>query len=405
MRSSRGGGDLQRDEDLHVPADTRLFTRPFVVLCLATFFFYLSFYLILPVMPLYVAGMGGTPTQVGLIIGLFAFTAMILRPPAGWIIDTRGHRLVLRAGMGIFMLASLGYTVARSVDAVLALRLFHGMGMGLFPTAATVMVAEVAPPPRRGEAMGWFGIANSAGLIIGPAAGTALAVGMGFPVLFLVAGAVASLGLASLLVLPSTGKPPERTGRSLRWRDFFSSAAVLPSTVLLFLYVPYGALVSFIPIIATRRGLENPGTFYTVFALAVLLVRAQAGQLSDRRGRVLVILPGMLVASLAFAVLGLTSGVMGVLVGAAIYGIAFGGAQPALMALTADRVPPEERGKAMGTFYTAWELGITTGAVGSGLLVQVADFSQMFLASSAMPLAGALLSLAARTPGRPRPSA
>lgn len=387
-----------------MPAEARLFARPFVIICLATFFFYLSFYLILPVMPLYVAGMGGTPTQLGLIIGLFAFMAMVLRPPAGWIIDTRGYRLILLVGMAIFMLASWGYIIARSVDAVLALRLFHGMGMGLFPTAATVVVAEVAPPARRGEAMGWFGIANSVGLIIGPAAGTALAGRMGFPVLFLVAGGVAALGLVCTGVIPGVGRPPEKHGRAIRWRDLFSRAAVLPSVLLLFLYIPYGALVAFIPIIGTGRGLENPGTFYTVFALAVLLVRAKAGHLSDRRGRAAVILPGLLVASIAFAVLGLTSGPIGVLLGGAIYGIGFGAVQPALMALTADRVPLEERGKAMGTFYTAWELGIAAGSVGSGLLLRVADFPLMLLASSAIPLAGAMLTLRARSPAGPRTS-
>ncbi len=301
-----------------MPADSPLFTRPFVITCLATFFFYLSFYLLLPTMPLYVAGKGGTPAQLGLVFGLFAFVAMILRPPVGWIIDTRGTHLVLLAGMAIFLVASLGYTAAGSVETILALRLFHGMGMGLFPTAATVLVAEVAPPARRGEAMGWFGIANSAGLIIGPAAGTALAARMGFPALFLSAGGMAALGLACTAILPRVGRPPEARGRAVRRRDFFSRAAILPSAILLFLYLPYGALVSFIPIIATRRGLGNPGVFYTVFALAVLMVRAKAGRLSDRRGRAAVILPGMLVAALAFAVLGLTSGPIGVLAGGGV---------------------------------------------------------------------------------------
>ena len=113
-----------------MPADVPLFTRPFVVTCLATFFFYLSFYLILPVMPLYVSAMGGTSFQIGLIIGLFSFMAMVLRPPAGWIIDTRGCRVVLLTGMAIFLLASLGYVITHSVMGVLGLRLFHGVGMG-----------------------------------------------------------------------------------------------------------------------------------------------------------------------------------------------------------------------------------------------------------------------------------
>jgi MFS family permease len=176
---------------------------------------------------------------------------------------------------------------------------------------------------------------------------------------------------------------------------------VLPSGVLLFLYVPYGMMIAFIPIIAARRGLGNPGTVYTVFALAVLVIRAKAGRISDRRGRAAVILPGMLLAALGFVILGLTSGPTGVLVGAAIYGAAFGSVQPALMALTADRVPAEERGKAMGTFYTAWEFAISAGATGSGLLLRVADYPLMLLVGSAFPLVGALLALRARTPAAP----
>jgi predicted MFS family arabinose efflux permease len=112
----------------------------------------------------------------------------------------------------------------------------------------------------------------------------------------------------------------------------------------------------------------------------------------------------MLVASVAFATLGLTSGLIGVLASAAIYGIAFGAVQPALLALTADRVRPEERGKAMGTFYTAWELGISSGAVAAGLLLKVTEFPVMWLWSAGMPVLGALLSLKARSSPLPRVS-
>ncbi len=387
-----------------MPADPPLFTRSFTVICLATFFFYASFYLILPVMPLYVSAMGATSFQIGLIIGLFAMMAMVLRPPTGWIIDTRGCRVVLVAGMAIFLLASLGYLIAHSVGAVLALRLFHGMGMGLFPTAATVVVAEVAPPARRGEAMGWFAIANSVGLILGPVVGMPIAAGAGFRTLFLVAGGVALMGLACIGMLPRIGRVPAQIARPPRPQDFFSPAAVLPSVLLLFLYVPYGTMLAFIPLVAADRGLGNPGTFYTAFALAVLVIRSRAGHVSDRRGRPAVIIPGLLMAGVAFAILALTSGRIWVLVGAAIYGFGFGSVQPALMALTADRVPPEERGKAMGTFYTAWELGIMTGSAGAGLLLEVTDFSLMLLAGSFMPMAGALLAFRACPPAVPRRS-
>ncbi len=386
------------------PNGASLFTRPFVVICLATFFFYLSFYLILPVVPLYLAAMGRTSFQIGLIIGLFSFMAMLLRPPSGWIIDARGCKGVLVAGMAIFMLASFGYVPAHSVSTVVLVRLFHGLGMGLFPTAATVVVAEVAPLARRGEAMGWFGVANSMGLVIGPVAGTSIAAGTGFGGLFVIAGGVALAGLVCVWLLPRVERAPARGARLPRPRNFFSRAAVLPSALLFCLYVPYGAMTAFLPIIATGRGLANPGTFFTVFALTVLLVRAKAGHVSDRRGRAAVIIPGLVAAGVSFAILGLTSARIWVLVGAAVYGVGFGSVQPALMALTADRVPLEERGKAMGTFYTAWELAITMGSTGAGLLLRMADVPLMLMANSFIPMAGALLAIRTRPPSASRVS-
>jgi len=373
-----------------------LLTRAFLLVCLATGCFYLSFYLILPVMPLYVAGLGGTSSQIGLIIALFAFVSMVMRPPAGWLIDMKGSRSVLLVGMAIFLLASLGYLLTPSVRGILALRLFHGLGMGLFPTAATVVIAELAPPARRGEAMGWFGIANSLAYILGPAGGLAVVAWTGYAALFLLAAGMAALGLVCIWLLPMPARKTSPPARLPRLEDIFSQAALLPSAILLFLYLPYGSLISFLPIVATQRGLANPGLFFTVYAAAMLLVRSKAGEISDRRGRAAVILPGMVIAAASLVVLGLATGPAGILVGGAIFGIAFGMVQPTLMALVADRVPLAERGKAMGTFYVAWELGITAGAAGSGWLLNSIDFEMLFLVAAAAPVAGAFLALRTR---------
>jgi MFS family permease len=109
----------------------------------------------------------------------------------------------------------------------------------------------------------------------------------------------------------------------------------------------------------------------------------------------------MIVTGAALLVLGVTTGAGGVLVGGAILGLGFGSAQPALMALTTDRAGPSERGKAMGTFYTAWELGIASGAAGAGWLLNVTDFATLFLVGAAVPIGGAFVALKARpTVGR-----
>ncbi len=376
----------------------RLFTRSFTAICLAAFFFYVSFYALLTILPLYVKAIGGTPFQIGLIIGLFAFVAMLSRPPAGWVIDTRGVRIVLVVGMLVFLAASFAYIAAHSVLAILIIRVFHGVGMGLFPTAATVVVAQVTPPARRGEARGWFGIANGLGFMLGPGLGSPLAAWLGFPALFTASGLAAAVGLGCLFVIPQleeTLKPAERLPGI---RDLFSRAALLPSILVLALCIPYGTLISFFPLISLGRGLANAGAAYTVFAGAVLAIRAKAGSVSDRYGRAAVIVPGLLVEALAFLLLGLTGDWISVLGGAALFGIAFGSVQPALLALTVDRVSSEERGKAMATFYTAWEFGIAVGSSGAGLLLQRMDFGGMLLLIGILPITGVVLALTLRRP-------
>ena len=155
--------------------------------------------------------------------------------------------------------------------------------------------------------------------------------------------------------------------------------------------------MAFIPIVAQARGLTNPGLFYTVFGIAMLLVRAKAGRISARRGRAAVIVPGMVVTAASMAALALAAGPAGILVGAALFGLGLGSVLPALMALTTDRVGQEERGKAMGTFYFAWELGIAIGSAASGWLLNFLDFSTLFALISIAPILGAALAFKSRS--------
>jgi MFS family permease len=89
-------------------------------------------------------------------------------------------------------------------------------------------------------------------------------------------------------------------------------------------------------------------------------------------------------------VLGWATSVAGLLGAALLYGVGYGAAQPALMAMTADRVPPEERGRAMGTFYTAWELGISGGSILLGMAATRFGYPVMWWTAAAVTWLGAV---------------
>lgn len=371
-----------------------LFTRTFCLTCVSTFCFFASFYLLLAVLPLYVLAHGGDEAEIGLIIGVFALSAMCWRPVSGRIMDRQGRRAVLLTGAAIFLLSSILYHAARSVPALLLLRLFHGVGMGTFSTAATAIVSDVSPLPRRGEAMGVFGLAANLAMAVGPALGVSITRAWGFTALFLVSAAVAAAAILLPLPVPETLPHPSAPAAPGRFSPsaYFSRRALLPAAITFTLCVTYGCLMSFLPLYASRKGIGNVGAFFTVFALALAAVRTPAGGLSDRYGRLAVTGPGMIAVAAAVTAIGFTGSLLPLLGLAALYGAGFGTVHPALLALTADRARPEERGRGMATMLTAWELGISLGSVLMGLL-QASSFTAMFLAAGAVAGLGALLCL------------
>ncbi len=369
--------------------------RRLTVLWLASFAFFFSFFLMLPTLPLFLRRLGASDGAIGLVMGCFAITSMLLRPFTGWGADRWGRRPFMLGGALVFLVAPIGYALSTGVLALVLVRLLHGSGMALYPTAATALVADVAPPARRGEFLGLFGAAGSIAMALGPITGVALVERLGFGGLFAVAAVTALAALALATVTPETLTTPSLAPFSAA--STLSRAALTPSMIIGCLMLTYGVLVTFLPLHAQAMGV-NPGVFFLVYALVLTLTRGPAGRLSDRLGRPPAAAAGLGLAALALAVLALSEGALALAVVGALYGLAGGIAQPALIAWCVDVVAPADRGRAMGTFFTALELAIAIGAMSSGLAVARWGFAATFLATAVVALAGVALAV-----GGPRP--
>lgn len=360
------------------------------------FAFFVSFFLLLAALPLYARAVGIEDRAIGGVLGSFAFAAMLVRPWAGWAADRYGRRPLMLAGTLVFVVASLAYSFTAGVAGLLAVRLLHGCGMGLYPTAASAVVADLAPPERRGALMGNFGAAANLAMAFAPIAGIALVDRAGFIPLFWLSAAIAVAALLLTHPLPETGR--SRGPIPFSPGAMVSPAALFPSSLLFLLMLSYGAQLTFLPLHAQTQGV-NPALFFLIFALVVTAVRGWAGRLSDRVGRVAVAVGGLTLTAAALAVQALTRGAASLVAAGALYGLGFGAATTALMAWCMDVVDAANRGRAMGTYYTALELGIGLGGLLAGFGVAAVGFGATFLIAAGAALAAAALALAR---GRPR---
>lgn len=356
----------------------RLWTRAFVLTSLGTLLLFASFYLLLPTMPLFVKELGGLETHVGLATGVFTIAAVAFRPIAGGLLDRYGRRPFLLAGVALFALSMYSYGWIGGVGALLFLRFVHGVGWAFATTAAASAAADIVPPDRRGEGMGWYGLATTIAMAAGPLLGTWALSGWSFRGVFLLATGLALLALVAV----SVPRFPFRPAAGRQRIEYLDSATVPVAVSVALLSFAYGAVTTFLPLFAVTLEV-NPGTFFLVYALALTAARPIGGTLADRRGATAVIVPALTLIVIALLVLSGATGLAGVLAAAVLYGVGFGSAHPTLQAALLRMVPRERFGVANASFFTAFDLGIALGSTLLGAFAGGIGYRMVFVAAAA----------------------
>lgn len=366
----------------------KLWTRDFTLICLATFFIFCGFQILMPVLPKYVQYLGADERVVGLVSGIFTISALLSRPFVGRELDRGGRRKLYLWGLGIFFFAVLGYLWAPTIIILMTFRLIHGVGWAGASTAAGTIVADIVPAARRGEGMGYYGMASTLAMAIAPALGLTLLVKYDFSLVFILSLILtAGAFLIGRTINIKTYDHPEAKKKAA----LFDKRALKASLVMFFMTFSYGGMVTFLPLHAQEQGIENIGPFFTIYALGLLITRPLAGKYYDRKGPTLVVVLGMTAMFAGTFILGQSNTLAIFLVCGFLYGIGFGAVQPTLLALALQGVEPQRRGAINGTIFTFFDLGIGLGSVVLGFLAKAMGYSLMYSLASIAPLVGLAL--------------
>ena len=149
------------------PSD-RIWTAEFLKISLANAASFTSFNLLLITLPLYIIAIGGSESDVGLMMGVFALTAVVARPFVGAALDRFGRKSVLVVALGRMMVASFSYIAAFSVLVLLFVRALHGVSFAGAATSAAAYVGDIVPSRRRAEGVGYYGIFGNGSVAVAP---------------------------------------------------------------------------------------------------------------------------------------------------------------------------------------------------------------------------------------------
>jgi len=355
----------------------RLWTKSFILMTVGMFFLFTAFYMLLPTLPLFIKQMGGSEAQVGLAAGAFMLTAVIFRPFVGGLLDRFGRRPFIVWGLLLFTLAMYMYDWIGGIVVLMGLRILHGTSWAVSTTAIITAITDMIPSARRGEGMGMFSMAMTVAMAIGPMFGIWVTENLSYHALFL----FAALLSAAALLLTIGAKIPFRPQPGARRIELFEKSVLPIMSSVFFLYIAYGGITTFVPLLANSIKV-NSGAFFLAYAATLALIRPIAGKLSDRHGETFVIVPALVITISALIVLGSSTGLFGVLVSAVLYGIGFGSVQPALQAATIRLAHPDRKGVANASLLTATDLGIGLGAIMLGWVSQYMSYQVLFTVSA-----------------------
>ena len=341
---------------------------------------------VLPVLPRYVHGpLDAGNIAVGIVIGSYAVTGLLLRPVAGRFADRRGRRPTVLIGSLLVAAAGFLYLLPLGVPGLIGARLLLGAGEGAVFTAGSAWIVDIAPPQRRGRVIGLYGLAVWGGLSIGPLIGELLLQASGYTLVWLFSGAAPLAGALIASRLPDPFRPIGHAEP----HPLIAREAIRPGTALALASIGYATVATFVVLHLDARGIGHGATVFGAFATMVVLTRLVGGDLPDRIGPARVATAAAIVEAVGLATMALAQSIAVALVGALAMGAAFSLLYPSLSLIVVSRVPVTRRGAALGTFTAFFDAGVGLGAPLAGLAAVLSGYEGAFLFAAAIALASA----------------
>ena len=358
-----------------------------------------------PLLPIFAVSLGASDSFVGLIISVSTITGMIFKPVIGFLSDIWGRRSWLLVGTAFFTFMPFVYTFVDSTQTLFTVRLVHGFATAVYGPVSLAYVAERAHD-KKGELLGWFGIAKTSGYVIGPLSAGLLLLYLDPEEVFTLIGILSSAAFIPVLLLaentPSAQNPrvlslPRKFLSAIRF-GAGSSVVWISGALEGWVYMAVYAVKAFLPIYGLAEGFNvfQVGIFFAVQELVHIVINPLGGRLGDKFGYLLTVVAGMVVIAGAIFYIPSAKQLVALLTTASVIGVAQALIFPSTLAMISIRFTGQGIATGMAISGSLKNAGKVAGPIIAGLLITMFDYDVtlrgmgLLLASSALVLVIAL---------------
>lgn len=359
-----------------------LWNKEYVKVMATNFLLYFAFYLLTPLLPLYLSEtFGATKDVIGIVLSGYTVAALIVRPFCGYVVDSFSRKKVLMTCLAAFFVCFAGYIAAGTILMFAICRTLHGGPFGAVTVANSTCAIDVLPPSRRNEGIGLYGLSNNFAMATAPSAGIYLHDVTGsFMLLFWTAllVALAAVAIAYTLRLPDKSIVKNKDRISLD-RFFLTRAWLLAINIAMFGFC-WGVLSNYLAIYSKEAlGITGgTGTYFAILSCGLFLSRLQ-GRKALRDGRLAHnATEGMLLSLVGFTIFVAIPHPVAYYMSAALIGLGNGHLYPAFLNMFISVARHDQRGTANSSILTGWDFGFGIGCLLGGVVAEHCGYGAAF---------------------------
>lgn len=360
----------------------RLWNVNYVKVMLNNFFLHFAFYLLTPLLPLYLSDtFGASKDMIGLVLSGYTVAALLVRPFSGFVVDSFSRKKVLMTCATVFFLFFAGYIAAGTLLMFAICRTLHGAPFGALTVANNTCAIDVLPSSRRNEGIGLYGLSNNVAMAIAPSAGIYLHHATGsYGVLFWIALLVAGCAVLSASRVKLPTKELKKNKEKISLDRFFLTRAWLLAIIIGMMSLGWGVLSNYLAIYSKEElGITGgTGTYFAILSCGLFASRLQ-GQKSLRQGRLSHnCAEGMLLSLVGYTIFVAIPHPVAYYLSAALIGLGNGHMYPAMLNMFVNVARHDQRGTATSSILTSWDIGMGVGCLLGGVIAEYAGYSITF---------------------------
>lgn len=348
-----------------------------------------------PVLPLFVAGMGGSPEIIGIISAISPLAGILFSFPIGFMSDRMGRRKILIISGSIFLLAPLMYVFVSNALVLIPIRFFHGLATALLGPVASAAIAEVYDN-NKGEKLGIYSSATLIGRTIAPIVGGAIISYwmykgglLPYKLVYITAFAVSIPVFIFCFFIKDAEQKQEITKSTceefINSVRYFFGERRLVSTALVDMatYFAFGVFETYLPIYLTNKRYSAGliGLIFSIQILSIALTKPLFGKIADRIDKRFQIAIGLMVLGSAVLLIPFFTDEILIIVISLIFGLGMSFSTVATSAYTGEIANKTKLGAAMGALSTVMDIGHSSGPLITGFIITWFSIRTGFIAS------------------------